>query len=375
MPTALIALIIIFLFHAPLVLAASGDAADGGSQSAPLTPAPSTLRQAQGSGQALSLQGRGGEKAEGRGSSGAPAEACRGCEGLQYFSPMKKSEKAKILDPRSGSGMTEKSKDEKQDGAPLSSQGRGPSEGTSGGPAQLEREAASGRAHLSSDRRVNLARALVERNRFHEALEILKPLALQDRPDVTDVRFLLGLAASRRSQDRGVGDEERLQLLDLAIANFRTILIKRPELVRVRLELALAFYLKQDDQLAREHFERALVGKPPAALATNVNRFLNIIRARRRWTGYFGFSLAPDTNINAASDAAIIYINGLPFAGARTARLVRISVSWAGAAWNTSIPWPGSGDYAPGSTSTTGNTRVASSTRRSCRGSPGRAGC
>ena len=37
------------------------------------------------------------------------------------------------------------------------------------------------------------------------------------------------------------------------------------------------------------------------------------MRARRRWTGYFGFSVAPDTNINAASDAAFIYINGLPF--------------------------------------------------------------
>ena len=37
------------------------------------------------------------------------------------------------------------------------------------------------------------------------------------------------------------------------------------------------------------------------------------MRARRRWRGYFGFSIAPDTNINAASDAQFIYINGLPF--------------------------------------------------------------
>ncbi len=192
-------------------------------------------------------------------------------------------------------------------------QGRGPSSGTSGGPARLEREGLSKRKHLSSDPRVTTARVLVERNRFPEALKILRPLALEDRPDQTDVKFLLGLAASRGAQAPDLDDEQRLALLDEAIATFRSILIRRPDLVRIRLELALAFYLKEDDQLAREHFERALVGKPPPALVANIVRFLSIMRARRRWTGYFGFSLAPDTNINAASDAQIIYIGGLPF--------------------------------------------------------------
>ena len=175
------------------------------------------------------------------------------------------------------------------------------------------------RSHLSSDARINTARALVEGNRFAESLAILRPL-IPDHPDQTDVRFLLGLGASRGSQEPDVDDEQRLALLDEAIAAFRSILIRRPELVRVRLELALAFYLKEDDQLARNHFERALVGRPPAELVANINRFLNIMRARRRWRGYFGFSLAPDTNINAASDAEFIYINGLPFRRGQTGR-------------------------------------------------------
>ena len=153
---------------------------------------------------------------------------------------------------------------------------------------------------------------LVQRNRFAEALEILRPLA-PEHADQTDVQFLLGLAASRGSQESDVGDEQRLALLDEAIAAFRSILIQQPGLMRVRLELALAFYLKEDDQLARNHFDRALVGRPPAALVGNINRFLNIMRERRRWRGYFGFSVAPDTNINAASDAEFIYIGGLPF--------------------------------------------------------------
>ena len=197
-------------------------------------------------------------------------------------------------------------------GQALSRQGRGPSKGTSGAPATIGPASGSKRSHLSSDPRVNAARRLLERNRFPEALAILRPL-VPDHPDQTDVRFLLGLAAGRSSQESGLGDEQRLALLDEAIAAFRSILIRQPGLVRVRLELALAFYLKQEDGLAREHFERALVGRPPAALVANINRFLTVMRARKRWQGYFGFSIAPDTNITAASDAQFIYIDGFRF--------------------------------------------------------------
>ena len=191
-------------------------------------------------------------------------------------------------------------------------------QGTSGAPASIESRAKSGRSHLSADPRVTTARRLVERNRFAEALAILRPLA-PEHPDQTDVRFLLGLAASRGSQEPDIGEEQRFTLLDEAIAVFRSILIQRPGLVRIRLELALAFYLKEEDQLARNHFDRVLVGRPPEVLVANINRFLNVMRARRRWRGYFGFSLAPDTNINASSDAEIIYINGLPFRRSTTA--------------------------------------------------------
>ena len=228
----------------------------------------------------------------------APPEACLDCGGVRYYRPAASGGSAPLTP---ASPLT----------PALSLQGRGSEKGQGSGSS--EAPATPGRAHLSSDTRVSTARALIERQGYAEALAILSPLALEDRPDQTEVRFLIGLASVRLAQAPGLEDDQRLALLDQAIAAFRSILIRRPGLVRVRLELALAFYLKQDDQLAREHFERALVGKPPEALAANVSRFLNIMRARKRWNGYFGFSLAPDTNINAASDAAIIYINGLPF--------------------------------------------------------------
>ena len=125
--------------------------------------------------------------------------------------------------------------------------------------------------------------------------------------------FLIGLAATGASQQPDLADDERDALLDEAIAALHTMLIDRPDLVRVRLELARAFFLKGEDSLARSHFERVLAGKPLAPVVANVQRFLAEIRARRRWTMYLGGAMSPDSNIGGASDEQIIYINDLPF--------------------------------------------------------------
>ena len=156
------------------------------------------------------------------------------------------------------------------------------------------------------------ARTLLKVGRFEGALAILRPLA-RDRAGDTNVTFLIGLAAIGGSQQRGVPEDRRDELLDEAIAAFRAMLVRRPELIRVRLELARAFFLKGEDRLARRHFEQVLAGKPPAAVALNVNRFLNAMRARKRWSLRVGAALAPDTNIGAGSDERIIYIDGFPF--------------------------------------------------------------
>ena len=104
-------------------------------------------------------------------------------------------------------------------------------------------------------------------------------------------------------------DEAREALYDKAIAAFRIILVNRPELVRVRLELARVFFIKGQDGLAQRHFELVLAGGVPPPVAVNIHAFLNIMRARKRWTGYFGAAFAPDSNLNAASESEIIYID------------------------------------------------------------------
>ena len=155
-------------------------------------------------------------------------------------------------------------------------------------------------------------RTLVEEGRFEEALGILRPLA-RGRAVEANVLFLIGMAATGASQQPDLADDERDALLDEAIAAFHTMLIDRPDLVRVRLELARAFFLKGEDSLARSHFERVLAGKQPPPVVANVQRFLAEIRARRRWTMYLGAAMSPDSNIGGGSDERIIYINDLPF--------------------------------------------------------------
>ena len=156
------------------------------------------------------------------------------------------------------------------------------------------------------------ARVLIENGKYNEALVALRPLA-KTYPKRTDILFLLGLAAIERSEQRDITEADREALLADAITALRTILIDRPDLVRVRLELARAFFLNRDDGLARDHFERVLAGNPPPSVVANVQLFLNSIRARRRWSTYFGFALLPSTNIGRdPHENTIITIPGLP---------------------------------------------------------------
>ena len=187
-----------------------------------------------------------------------------------------------------------------------------PAPGAEGGADRPRLPAATGSVQADSAATAAQARTLMRQRRYEAALTVLRPLVRQD-PKHLGTRFLLGLAAFQASQKAGLGEDTREALLDEAVSAFRTMLIDRPDLVRVRLELARTFFHQGEDSLSREHFERVLAGSPAPAVAANVRLFLGAIRARRRWRGYFGAALAPDTNIGRRSDTRIIYLWGLPF--------------------------------------------------------------
>ena len=156
------------------------------------------------------------------------------------------------------------------------------------------------------------ARELLKQRRYEEALKILRRLA-KTRPVRKSVHFLIGLAAIESSRQPGRLEADRDVLLDEAITILRAMLINEPGLVRVRLELARAFFYKREDGLSQEHFERVMAGNPPPPVVANVRRFLSQIRARRRWNMHLGFAVAPNTNIGGTSNERTIYIFGLPF--------------------------------------------------------------
>ena len=179
---------------------------------------------------------------------------------------------------------------------------------------------------------------LMEGGRFEEVIVALRPLLRQEPVDA-NVLFFYGLASLEASQRPGREDNEREVLLNEAIAAFHTMLVEAPGLVRVRLELVRAFFLKGEDDLARRHFEAVLAGGVQAPVAANVRLFLNQIRARERWSYHVGFALAPDSNIGADSAERIIYIFDLPFvrdAPELTTSGIGVSV-WGGAEYQVPV--------------------------------------
>ena len=116
---------------------------------------------------------------------------------------------------------------------------------------------------------VEQAQALLDAGRFEEAIVALRPL-LQQEPVDGNVLFLYGLASLEASQRPGRADDEREILLNEAIGAFHVMLVEAPGLVRVRLELARAFFLKGEDDLATRHFEAVLAGGVPEAVTANV---------------------------------------------------------------------------------------------------------
>ena len=156
------------------------------------------------------------------------------------------------------------------------------------------------------------ARKLIKNGKYDEALGILRAL-VKTHPKHTDILFLFGLATIEKSEQPDITEADRESLLADTITALRTILIDRPELVRVRLELARAFFFNGDDGLARDHFERVLAGNPPPPVVANIQLFLDSIRARRSWSMYLGVALLPSTNIGKyPHENTIIIVPGLP---------------------------------------------------------------
>lgn len=151
------------------------------------------------------------------------------------------------------------------------------------------------------------ARAAIADGRLDEADDILGA-ARDELVDRNDLDFLRGALAMARGE------------VDAAIAAFRAILVRDPSLNRVRLELARALFLAREDEAAEHHFRIARAAGLPPEAERKVAGFLDAIKRRKRWGVDVALGLAPDTNVNAATNARTVDLFGLPFTLDESAR-------------------------------------------------------
>ena len=137
--------------------------------------------------------------------------------------------------------------------------------------------------------------------RWRDARAILEPLKPKNEAEEIERLFLLGLAEFRLGQFRS------------AAQRFEAILARRPDLTRVRLELARVYHALGRDEKARFHFRASLADRLPSSVKDAVDAYLNSIDARRRWSASFSMSVLPESNPAKRTDAREVRIGGVPF--------------------------------------------------------------
>ena len=143
------------------------------------------------------------------------------------------------------------------------------------------------------------ARAALDAGNVDDAAFLLEGVE-PGEGNVDDLDFLWGTIALAR----GAWQE--------AIDRFRAMLARDPTLLRVRLDLAFAYFQAEEDSSAGYHFRQVLAAEelPPVVRARTLN-FLDRIRRRKTWSITGSVAIAPDTNINAATSARQVNFFGL----------------------------------------------------------------
>ena len=142
------------------------------------------------------------------------------------------------------------------------------------------------------------ARMLIRAGELEHARDFLEQARPSDEEESIERLFLLGRI------------EMQLGMPNRAVERFEAILARRPELTRVRLELAQAYYLTGHDDKAKHHFSSSLADELPSSVESAVESFLRGIDARKKWSVSLSASMLPETK---RSDREEVLIGGVPF--------------------------------------------------------------
>ena len=148
---------------------------------------------------------------------------------------------------------------------------------------------------------IRAGQLLFRAGRIRDAHKLLERARPENEEERIERLFLLGLIDAR------LGSPRR------AAQRFEAILAQRPELTRVRLELARVYHTLGLDEKARFHFESSLADELPSSVETAVEGFLNRIDARKRWSLSLSTAVVPESNPGKRTGREQVRIGGVPF--------------------------------------------------------------
>lgn len=162
-------------------------------------------------------------------------------------------------------------------------------------PAQEQTTATTRMENLSVVEMFSLADRARAANRIDDAIGFYDALMHDPNPDIrAEARFRKGmmLANARRYREAAVA--------------FRSVLDEKPDAARARLELARMLAAIGDERAARRELRQVQASGLPSDVAATVGQFDQILRSRKRVGGSFEVALAPDSNINRATQARML---------------------------------------------------------------------
>ena len=148
---------------------------------------------------------------------------------------------------------------------------------------------------------LQVVRVLMNAGRWHEARDILEHIEPRDEGERIEWLFLLG------------STEIRLGRLREAAERFEGILAMRPDLTRVRLELARVYHALGRDEKAMFHFDTSLTDELPSSVENTVEAYMDRIEARKRWSVSLSAAVLPESNPVKRTDREVVRIGGIPF--------------------------------------------------------------
>lgn len=153
-------------------------------------------------------------------------------------------------------------------------------------------QAQDARQGLSATDLFKMARDAVSDGRTADALVLYEALTRDSDAEIrAEARFRMALL---------LGEQRRYEE---AAVTLRALLDEKPDAAPARIELARMLSLAGRDSAARRELRQVQAGVLPPAVALAVDQFAATLRSRKPLGGSLEIALAPDSNINRATDA------------------------------------------------------------------------